>query len=361
MVASVGPQMVPTGAAPHLRGTAPARRPPVPQPRPAESSPAEIGIPPPPWEQGPHRSLWPLVAAIVVILVAGAGITGYQLWAAHRAPSQTQHREPTYGPQVTLPFTGLNTQGVAVDSAGNLYVTEIYPNKQVLELAAGSSTPTVLPFTGFKPVDATAVDVNGPEGVAVDTAGNLYVTDTGNNRVRKLPAGSDTQTVLPFTGLNDPPGVAVDTAGTLYVADAGNNRVLKLAAGSSTPTVLPFTGLNGPDGVAVDSAGTLYVGDGGNKRVVKLAVGSGTQAVLPFPTAIPNGVAVDTAGNLYVPLWNSDTVWKLAAGSTAPTKLPFTGDPAGGVPDPTSVAVDTASNIYVTDRGNFRVVKLPAG
>ncbi len=79
----------------------------------------------------------------------------------------------------------------------------------------------MLPFTGL----------NDPSGVAVDTAGNLYVTDTGNNRVVKLAAGSATQAVLPFTGLDDPYGVAVDAAGNLYVADPGNNRVVKMAAG----------------------------------------------------------------------------------------------------------------------------------
>ena len=82
-----------------------------------------------------------------------------------------------------------------------------------------------------------------------------------NNRVLKLAAGSATQSVLPFTGLDDPGGVAVDTAGNLYVTDSHNNRVLKLAAGSATPTVLPFTGLNSPSGVAVDTAGNLYVAD----------------------------------------------------------------------------------------------------
>ncbi len=67
--------------------------------------------------------------------------------------------------------------------------------------------------------------------MAVDAAGDVYVTDGFNNRVVKLAAGSYTQTVLPFTGLNDPRGVAVDAAGNLYVTDRGNNRVLKLAAG----------------------------------------------------------------------------------------------------------------------------------
>jgi serine/threonine protein kinase, bacterial len=67
--------------------------------------------------------------------------------------------------------------------------------------------------------------------VAVDSAGDLYVTDTSNKRVVKLAAGSSTQTVLPFTGLASSWGVAVDTAGNLYVADTTNNRVVKLPAG----------------------------------------------------------------------------------------------------------------------------------
>jgi serine/threonine protein kinase, bacterial len=75
-----------------------------------------------------------------------------------------------------------------------------------------------------------AIVFETPIGVSVDTAGNLYITDTDNHRVLKLPAGSATQSVLPFTGLKDPVGVAVDTAGSVYVTDNGHNRVLKLPA-----------------------------------------------------------------------------------------------------------------------------------
>jgi serine/threonine protein kinase, bacterial len=67
--------------------------------------------------------------------------------------------------------------------------------------------------------------------VAVDAAGSVYVADTDHNRVLKLAAGSSTQTVLPFTGLRSPLGVAVDAAGNVYVTDRGNNRVVKLLAG----------------------------------------------------------------------------------------------------------------------------------
>ena len=91
------------------------------------------------------------------------------------------------------------------------------------------------------------------------------------------------QTVLPFTDLSHPAGVAVDTAGAVYVADAGNKRVVKLVSGSNSAIVLPFTGLDYPDGVAVDTAGTVYVTDDRNNRVVKLAAGSTAQRCFRSP------------------------------------------------------------------------------
>ncbi len=174
--------------------------------------------------------------------------------------------------QQVLPFTGLNDPlGVAVDNAGTVYVVDL-DSSRVLKLAADSSSQEVVPFTGL----------NWPAGVAVDSAGTVYVTDNGNDRVVKLAAGSSTQQVLPFAGLKYPErrdghmdlaeGVAVDSTGTVYVTDTYNNRVVKLAAGSSSQDVLPFAGLKNPWGVAVDSIGNLYVSDGKN-RVLKLPVG----------------------------------------------------------------------------------------
>ena len=79
-------------------------------------------------------------------------------------------------------------------------------------------------------VELPFIGLHLPEGVAVDFVGNVYITDEGNRRVLKLPAGSNTQVELPFTGLHDPWGVAVDTDGNVYIADDANRRVLKLPA-----------------------------------------------------------------------------------------------------------------------------------
>jgi streptogramin lyase len=174
--------------------------------------------------------------------------------------------------QTVLPFPDLGMHGEiqAVDVAGNAYGTNgggVDPNGacclavHVVKLAAGSDTPTELPLKG----------VNGIGGMAVDTAGDVYVGDYDHNQVLKLAAGSDAPTVLPFKNVHGIVDVAVDSEGSVYVVDADHNRVLKLAAGSDTPTVLPFEGIKKPIRMTVDTAGSVYLIDGGNRRVVKLA------------------------------------------------------------------------------------------
>jgi serine/threonine protein kinase, bacterial len=317
--------------------------------RPSASGPAgPPPLQPPPQAQHPdftpgaperagRRKWWILAGVAVVLLVA---VFGY-LVRPHAAGPAAQ----ACGQNV-LPFNGLNFRlspgGVAVDSSGAVYVTNQGMYGRVVKLTPGSSTPTVLPFTGLYQ----------PQAVAVDSAGTVYVTDF-NNRVVMLPAGSNNQTQLPFAGLNYPEGIALDSAGSVYVADRGNDRVVKMPAGSTTPTVLPFTGLKNPDGVAVDGAGNVYVTDTDNNRVVKLEAGSNNQTVLPFTgLTVPWGVAVDAAGNVYVSEHDSNQVLKLPSGSNVPTPLAFT-----GLNTPLQLALDNAGNLYVADRGNDRAIK----
>jgi serine/threonine-protein kinase len=288
-----------------------------------------------------RRRRWMLAGAAVLLVVAAVGTTGY----VQTRPSAAA-KQPAPG-QTVLPFNGIDFRlspgGVALDKAGDAYVTSEGMYGRVVELPPGSSNPTVLPFSGLYE----------PQGLAVDGAGTVYVADF-NNRVLKLAAGSSAQAVLPFSGLNYPEGVAVDGQGNVYVADRGNNRVLKLAAGSTTQTVLPFDGLKNPDGVAVDTAGNVYVTDTDNGRVLKLPPGSSSQAVLPFGSvSAPWGIAVDTAGDVFVTAHDSNQVVKLPAGSNTPTVLPLT-----GLNTPLGVTVDPAGNVYVADRGNDRTVKL---
>ena len=309
------------------------------------SWPSQAGVPPagqhPDFapsapERPSKRKWWILIAAAVVLFVAAFG---YLVRPHHSASA------PACG-QTVLPFSGIDFRlspgGVAVDPAGDVYVSSEGMYGRVVELAAGSNTTTVWPFAGLYQ----------PQGLAVDSAGSVYVADF-NNRVVKLAAGSNNQTVLPFDGLSYPEGVAVDSAGNVYVADRGNDRVVELAAGSNNQTVLPFDGLRNPDGVAVDSAGDVLVTDTDNNRVLKLPAGSQSQTVLPFTgISVPWGIGVDNAGDVFVTEHDNNTVVKLAAGSNAPTALPLT-----GLNTPLGVAVDAAGNVLVADRGNDRVVK----
>ncbi|WP_067678829.1 serine/threonine-protein kinase PknD [Nocardia miyunensis] len=288
-----------------------------------------------------------LAAAVAVTVVAVVAVVIGAQRESGGGGSSPRPITSGYSAQTPLPFTGVSLPtDVAVDAAGNVYVTDM-GNDRVVKLAAGASTPTLLPFTGL----------NNPQGVAVDAAGNIYVTDTSNNRVVKLGVGASTATPLPFTGLRDPQGVAVDPAGDVYVGDRGNDRVVRLAAGASAPTTLPFTGLQDPQGVAVDGAGNVYVTELSTDRVVRLAAGASGSTTLPV-TGLkdPQGMAVDKAGDLYVVDWGNQWVVRVAAGASTPTPLPFT-----GLKNPQGVAVDTAGNIYITDQGPDPVVKLPVG
>ena len=212
---------------------------------------------------------------------------------------------------------------VAPDRAGNVFFAT---QTTVLRLDAATGILTVVAGNGGPGFSgdngpATSAQLSGPWGVVVDSAGNLYLADTANNRIRKVSNG----VITPVTAaVNSPSGIAVDSAGNLYIADTRNNRILEVSngvittvagGGSSLGDNGPATSaqLANPQGVAVDSAGNLYLADTANNRIRKVSGGvittvagggsSGladngpaTSAQLNYPTA----VAVDSAGNVYV-------------------------------------------------------------
>jgi sugar lactone lactonase YvrE len=322
------------------------------------------------------------------------------------------------GLPVNIPGTSAGLSGgdkpesVAADRAGNLFfvyknaVLRLDARTGVLTLVAGNGTPG---FSGDNG-PATSAQLSDPLGVAVDSAGNLYIADWGNDRVRKVSKGVITTVAGngthgdngPATSaqLADPHGVAVDSAGNLYVTDdygstfKVSNGAITTVAGNGT---LGFSGDNGPatsaqlfdpDGVAVDSAGNLYIADWNNDRVRKVSKGvittvagnglrgfSGdngpaTSAQLNSPhtsaqLSDPIGVAVDSAGNLYIA--DAGKIRKVSKGvitTVAGNGTGFSGDngPATSAQLSSSgVAVDPAGNLYIADTWNNRIRKVSNG
>ena len=280
--------------------------------------------------------------------------------------------------------------GVATDAAGNVYialqaysaVVRMDATTRVLTLVAGTGTPGYSGDNG----PAASAQLNMPWGVAVDTAGNLYIADSGNNRVRKVSNGVITTVSGGGVGaqLSNPTGVAVDTSGNLYIADSGNNVVRKVSGGV-TVTVAgtgtagaagdggPATSaqLNAPWDVAVDTLGNLYIADFRNDAVVKVAGGILT-TVFYQQGAGPLGVAVDGAGNLFFAASGTSysVVGELTPGGTLSQfagnfTVGYSGDggPAtsAALDKPVDIAVDSTGNVYIADYNNDVVRKVTAG
>jgi sugar lactone lactonase YvrE len=269
----------------------------------------------------------------------------------------------------------------------------------------------------------SAKSLHDPDGIAVDSSGNLYVADQQNSRVLYYPAGSTTATRVygqmgSFTGgagnnggisansLSAPYGLALDSSGDLYVADFGNYRVLYYPSGSTTATRVYGQGgsfttntannggisansLNLPIAVVLDSNGNLYVADQSNNRVLFYPSGSTTATQVygqagSFTTktsdnggvtanslSFPNGVALDSSGNLYVADGTNSRVLFYLSGSTTATRVygqggSFTtatanngGISADSLDQPWAVALDSSGNFYATDLLNNRVLIYP--
>jgi len=312
-----------------------------------------------------------------------------------------------------------NPYGVAVDSAGNLYIAD-RSNHRIRKVAAGSGIITTVAGNGtaaFAGDDgaATLASLNSPSGVTVDSAGNLYISDSSNNRIRKVAAGSGIITTVAGNGsaafagddgpatsasLKNPYGVAVDSNGNLYIADVSNYRIRKVVADSGIITTVAGNGtaafagdgfaataasLKIPTGVIVDSDGNLFIADRANYRIRKVAAASGiisTVAGYGAPTIgdngaatdatlyYPRGAVVDSSGNLYIADQSNHRIRKVAAGSGIITTVAgngtaaFAGDngaaSAASLNAPKGVALDSSGNLYIADQSNNRIRKVAA-
>jgi hypothetical protein len=268
------------------------------------------------------------------------------------------------------------------------------------------------PQVTFLPgVETTVVPtVVWPEGVAVDSSGNVYVSSNTSSQVYKeTPSGAGyTQSVVPTSGLLEPQGLAVDGSGAVYIADVAHFRVLKeapTASGYAETIVATFPIVDGsaPVGVAVDGSDNVFI-DISNGALYKetLTAGAYVQSTIPTGVSVSSGVALDGSGNVYVmanedngpivketPAGNSyvqstipishkgvstavaldangdiyftfidngdnGQVFRLTPGPKGYTQTTLATSP---INQPFSLAVDGSGNIYITDSGYGRIIK----
>jgi sugar lactone lactonase YvrE len=275
-------------------------------------------------------------------------------------------------------------RGVAVDAAGNVYVADS-ANATIRKISSAGTVSTIAGSTSVRGnADGTSATFSSPTGVALDSAGNLYVTDSANHTVRKITPAGVVSTLAGGAGatgtadgagtaarFNRPTGVAVDAAGNVFVADTSNNTIRKITPAGVVSTLAGLVGVAGasdgsgvdarfnqPAGLTIDGAGNLYVADAGNSAIRKVTPAGYVSTFAGLPTIAglldgrgleawfnqPQGLAVDSSGNVWVADTGNDMLRKVtsdgsvstlsltAAGSDSPTTAPST--PSTPAPSP---------------------------
>ncbi len=303
--------------------------------------------------------------------------------------------------------------GVAVDSAGNLYIADTYDYKiRRVNTSGVITTIAGLGSLGFSGDGgpAIAAAIHRVTGVAVDPFGNVILADSPNQRVRQISTDGIINTIagngkFRFIGdggpanaapLRDPTGVAADPMGNFYIADAANLRIRKVSSSGVITTIAGngtdgFSGDGGPAllaalsdllSLAADSAGNVYFADFYRARVRRVSAdgtistiaGNGVSGFSgdggPATSAMlsnPQGVAVDSSGNLYIADYSNNRIRKVSASGIISTVAGngargFSGDGGPAISamlnGPYDVAVDSLGALYIADRSNNRVRKV---
>jgi sugar lactone lactonase YvrE len=231
--------------------------------------------------------------------------------------------------------------GMSVDSAGNLFIADSQNGR--IRKVTPAGTITTVAGGGVNIGDGLALDAQlfSPQNIAVDAAGNLFISENAMNRIRKVsPTGQIT--TIGATDFSSPAGIAVDAAGNVYVADSFNHRIRKID----------------PSGITTTIAGTGTAGFGGDG-------GPAISASLNYPS----GVAVDASGNVLIVDTSNQRIRKVDPSGNITTIIGngvrgFSGDggPANAaeLADPNAIALDSAGTIYLGDFGAGRVRKVTA-
>ncbi|HXN22335.1 MAG TPA: hypothetical protein VOA41_06285 [Candidatus Dormibacteraeota bacterium] len=316
--------------------------------------------------------------------------------------------------------------GVVVDTARNLYIAD-FRNHRIRRVDAATGIITTVAGNGAQSFSgdggpATSASLNGPQGVAVDGSGNLYIADTDNYRIRRVDMATRIITTVAGGGIDGdrcgdggpatdaklylPTVVGLDTSGNLSIADTDANRICRVeattgiitaVAGNGTPG---FSGDGGPatnaslslaipslvSGVALNASGNLFIADPGNHRVRRLDAATGIITTVAgngegsfsgdggpatgAGLAGPSGVSVDASGNLFIADSFDHRIRRVDAATGVITTVAGNGTPGfsgdGGAAtaasfyEPSGVAVDASGNLYIADIYNSRIRRVDA-
>jgi sugar lactone lactonase YvrE len=287
-------------------------------------------------------------------------------------------------------------EALAVDAAGNLYIADEEGNR-VRKVSGGKiSTIAGNGINGYSGDGGpgTSAMLNEPFGVAVDSVGNVFISDSFNNVIRKVDTSGIIATFATYGNFGYLAQMATDGANNLYVADNGSCVVWKITpigVVSIAAGVLFTCGYNGdgisattadlnfPYGVALDGGGNLYIADNGNGRlrevntsgIIGTVAGNGTCGYTgdggsaTVAEVCPNSVAVDKAGTIYMADFNASRIRKVSGGTIttfAGVGFGFNGDGLWPLytafDDPVAVAVDSKGTVYALDDWDHRVRKI---
>jgi hypothetical protein len=261
----------------------------------------------------------------------------------------------------TSNLAALHALSVAVDGANNVYAADATTFNVYIPGQGGTTLASLTPPTGVTQI-------------AVDAGGNIYAVGSGAATIQKLSVSaaqassavpptytSSTISYTPPTTPAIPQGVAVDNAGNIYVSDKANGAVYRINPNSTLNGFVTIaTGFSNPTVLALDNADNLYVADPGATAVYKIALGSNTQTT--FQNSITaTGLATDAAGDVYIQTATGVKEYTVQTEAAAVQSYPATGAAqtiyTGGT-TPTGLAADGKGNLYMADSGAANVVEL---